>query len=519
MSTGAELKKLGTRSAYPASGRVEKRWGQILREPVEIRRLLEDSQAAELLVPLVDVAEVVSGLVTRANAYFVVRELPFEGIPARFGITKRDSKRIAVVEDGLGTLQRIERIALRPIVKGPESLVAPSEVAESDLRVFDCGDRSKTELRQLRANGAVAYLRRGETVGYKVSEDRLKGGVPAQRSNIKNRKPYWYSLHAPKSSEFRLAVPEHFGSRFIATLIPPDEDLVVIDTLYSVRPREGVRPDVLLASLNSLLTWYQLELRGRTQHGEGVLKVKLADWDGVLVLNGARLGDVTTQALLDAFEPLRTRPTLPVAEELARPDRQTFDRAYLKLCGAPDAEGARLALERELRAGIGERHQRAHSVDEARASRPMVKRATASVDAFASRIAAQLEPFPDPRTFTEKEGETLILIATPFEGPLRVGDDLFTQGDVFAGEDRIASAGEPLAAQFVRGVLLHDPELTAVNAPEGKELERAVALWDDAIRVWQARFDEVAKSVLGSVADDRLQIEIRTRARALLHAH
>jgi hypothetical protein len=316
----------------------------------------------------------------------------------------------------------------------------------------------------------------------------------------------------------RIAVPEHFDSRFVATLLPDERDVVVIDTLYSLAPHNSRDTELLLASLNSIVTWYQLELRGRTQHGEGVLKVKLADWDGVLVANPGALGARAVSRLLAAFQPLRNADCLPTAEELARPERQAFDRTYLELVGAKEAEGTRLELERELRAAIGERHHRAHSLDEAKAFRAKTKKVTASVDAFASRIAAQLEPFPDPRAYTQSEDGTLILISTPFEGALRVGEDLFTHGEVFAGEERIASAGDPLAAEFVRGVLLHDPEMNAVTVPKGKQLEASVAAWGEAILEWQKRFEEIARNGLRSVTDDRLKREMRDRALVLLHA-
>ena len=67
-------------------------------------------------------------------------------------------------------------------------------------------------------------------------------------------------------------------------------EAVVIDTCYWAELTERTDSQLVLASLNSLLTWYQLELRGRTQHGEGVLKVKIPDWHGILLLDPESLG-------------------------------------------------------------------------------------------------------------------------------------------------------------------------------------------------------------------------------------
>jgi hypothetical protein len=520
MTLAADLKKLSRGGVYAQGGRVERRWGQLLREAPRLQEAISAARERGVLVPLAELAAVSSGVVTRANAFFVVRELPFDQVPERFGVTTRDYERVAVVEDGLKTLHKIERTALRPILKGPEALVGPSTVASSDQRLFDVQDRSKEELRKLHCNGILAYLRRGETVNYTVSSDRLKGGVPAQRSNIRNRKPYWYSVHAPASAAARLAVPEHFDERFVAALLPAGHDAVVIDTLYSVVPADKRDAPILLAALNSILTWYQLELRGRTQHGEGVLKVKIADWEGVLVINPAAPSDVQTEVLLDAFAPLAGSKVAPVDEELHRPERVAFDLAYLNCCGFDDPESVQLDLERGLRAGIAERHERAGSVAAAKAGRTAAKRTAANVDAFASRIAASFETYPDPRSFVNAETPMeSVLVLAPFEGELTVGEDLFTLGDVFAGRERVASTRDAYAAQFVRGVLLHDPETPAVEVPVSSEdVRRVVEAWDAARAEWRKTFDSESMKQLEAIADVRLREEVKERALALLHA-
>jgi hypothetical protein len=513
-----ELKKLADRSAYPPRALPEARWGQLLREDTHVHALLADARSARRLVPLAELADVHSGVVPRANAFFLVRELPLAEVPDRFRVTARDYARVAVVEDGLKTRHKIERVCLRETLKGPEALIGPKAFAKTDERLFDCQGRSKQELRTLRANGALTYLTRGETVDYRVSEDSLKGGVPAERAQVKNRKPYWYSLHTPPAGEVRLVVPEHFDRRFLAALVPSEHDAVVIDTLYSIAPKRAEDAELMLASLNSLLTWYQLELRGRTQHGEGVLKVKIADWDGLLVLNPDAIGGDVRQSLLSSFSPLAGRPAEAVDQDLARPDRVAFDESYLRLIGAPGPEW-RLTVERELRAAMGERHERARSVDTAKAAKALTRKVSAGVDAYASRVAGAVEPFPDPRTGAvgADEGQ-LILVSTPWQGALTVGEDLFTQGHVLAGDLAIAHAGELAAAQYVRAVLLHDPETSAVQVPAGRDLRATMQTWQDDVDAWRERFDQAAAGVVAGIADARTRRQVRDRALSLLHA-
>jgi hypothetical protein len=514
------LKKLADRREFPDRGTPQRRWGQLLKERPDIRRRIDALRSSGALAPLASVGRVAGGVVTRANAFFVVREVPFPEIPERFNITARDLERVAVIEDGLQTLHRVERTCVRPIIKGPESLRGPTGVAVTDRRLFDCGHRSKEDLRIERANGALAYLKRGETVSYNVSEDSLKGGIPAERSNVKNRKPYWYSLHSPSTSTARIVVPEHFDERFPATLLAIGDDAVVLDKLFTITPPGPDAARLTLAALYSTLSWYQYEVRGRTQLGEGVLELKRADWDGLLVADPHRLAPEGREDVLAAFEPLEGAEAASVDEMLADPQHLALDVAYLRAIGVDDPEELRVELERELRAGMAERKERAASVAEAKASRATVKRVSTNVDAYASRVAAGMEPFPDPRTFAPAgAAETMILVSGPVDGELRIGEDLLTQGQVFAGDRPVAAAGDLLAAQFVRHVLLHDPELHAVSIPtEAAKLTATMAHWDSAVATWRAQFDTVAKRVTGAINEDRMRDQVRQRALALLHA-
>jgi hypothetical protein len=519
MALTETLHKLATRAEYGDLGRPQRRWGQVLREPPSLQATFQRLRESEAVVPLIDVADLTGGTVTRANAFFVVRELRYEEVPERFRITKRDYQRVAVIEDGRKTLHPIERVCLRPIIKGPELLRGPTALGVTDNQLFDCQDRSKDELRELRANDALKYLKRGETVPYNVSDDALKGGIPAQRSNIKDRKPYWYSLHTPSPDRSRIIVPEHFDERFPATLLAAGDDAVVLDKLFIVTPHDDADAMLLLAGLNSILSWYQFEYRGRTQLGEGVLELKRADWAGLLVANPQALDDAKRGAVLEAFASLAELDITSVDDELAREERVAFDTAYLEAMGIDCPDAARTELERALRAAMSERKERAGSVADAKATRATSRRVPANVDAYASRIAADMETYPDPRTFVPDGAErSLIIVAGPVEGTLTIGDDLLTQGDVFAGDHTVASAGDMQSARFVRGALLQDPELSSVEVPTDAALDNTLDAWEAAIREWRDEFTKVFERAAGALIDDRMQGRVRKRALALLHA-
>jgi hypothetical protein len=518
MTLASKLALLESKGAYPRPGSVIKRWGQIIRESPSVAAILLRLQESGDLVSLSSLGRIHSGVVTRANAYFIVRELPFNQIPRRFGLTGRDAKRVAVVMDGLETPHRIEREFLKPLIKGPEALLSPLLVERSEQRLVDV-TMDKGRLRERGMTGALAYLRRGETVAYNVSDDTLKGGIPAQRSQIKNRKPFWYTLNVPEMTGPRIALPEHFDSRYLATILPAKNDAVVIDTLYTFTPTEPDEVELIWASLNSLLTWYQIELRGRTQHGEGVLKVKIPDYGGILVANPARLSRSRAHALRAAFDTISQEPLTDSLEVVSGINRVAFDEMYLEAVRWQDAAANRLLLERELRAAIGERKERKASVAEAKLDRRQAIDVTASIDAYASRLAAGIDPFPDPRRFVSSARRVhAVAITGPFEGRLTIGTELFNQGEVLAGGIRIAQAPNVLSAEYIRVVLLHDPGMTHVDVPVEPELSRVMVIWQSAVTEWQARFEQAAESLTLTIADSRVRRAIRQRALSLLHA-
>jgi hypothetical protein len=322
----------------------------------------------------------------------------------------------------------------------------------------------------------------------------------------------------PKVSGPRIIVPEHYNKRYIATLLPKSNDSVVNDTLYTLHINEESVSSVLHASMNSILTWYQLELRGRTQHGEGVLKVKIPDFQGLLVLNPNTLNARKREKLAKLFASVAHAGSMDSLTIAPDPDRVAFDEHYLDLCGFSNPADARINIERELRAAISERHDRKASVAEAKLDRRKL-RTSANADAYATRIAASLPIFPDPRTWVPLGGPTSrINITAKPEGSIHVGADLFNQSDIFSGSVVIATAPDNMSAHYVRLVLLHDPETAHVEVPTSPQLHAVMKRFEEEATNWHANFDVASKLALLSVSDDRLRVSIIDRALTLLHA-
>lgn len=518
MSLSQLLDRLVREGEYPGGNKVRVRWGQLIRASATLEEEQIRLTASGRLVPLDGLGRIRGGIVTRANAYFLVRELPFDQVPVRMRVTRTDLRRIAVIVDGLDHVTKIERPFLRPVIKGPDSLDSAFAIKRGDLRLFDVKE-SKRALENTHANGALTYLRRGETVNFKTSEDDLKGGIPAERSQVKNRKPFWYSLQGEQTAQVRIVFPEHVDRRYVFTLVPKNDDSVVIDKLYLFEP--GCEDDASLihAALNSLLTWYQVELRGRSQLGEGVLELKIPDFGGLVLLDPSRISPKQRNNLLMAFSGLVNPGAGPSLSELGTAARYAFDLAYLKACGFKDPHSVLLRLEQSLRALAGERTERRLSVADAKVSRRKLTNVAASVDAYATRLAASIEPHPDPRAFLGPAVVTeVVTIIAEVDGPVDIGTELFNQGEVLAGETCVARAGTMLAAQFVRGVLLIQPDVSQVEVPVPVHLEGVMNDWLTASRRWHKEFQVAVEKALVGLEDLRTRSSIEQRALRLLHA-
>jgi hypothetical protein len=414
---------------------------------------------------------------------------------------------------------KIEREFLKPILKGPDSLESAFALRRSSSRLFDVR-LPKEELAANSKTGALAYLKRGETVSYRNSLDPLKGGIPALRSQVRNRQPHWYSLQGEDSdSKLRIVLPEHHDRRYVFTIVGSDDPSVIIDTLYSFIPDGPEDAAFIHAGLNSLLTWYQVELRGRSQHGEGVLKVKLPDYRGILLADPRSVSAKRKAAVMEAFADLSGAGSGPSLDELGSAERLAFDLAYLQACGFSKPKETVVLLEQELRALAGERVERKLSVAEAKISRRKAANVAASVDAYAARIASAVSAYPDPRTFFDADDEFAeIAVTGPLDGPLVVGTELFDLGDVSAGGKRVAQAGSVSAAQIVRAVLLIDPNVSIVKVPRGSRLQRLQREWQAAVRRWQTEFDKNADKALTGVTDLRTRDAVISNAMSLMHA-
>lgn len=96
--------------------------------------------------------------------------------------------------------------------------------------------------------------------------------------------------------------------------------------------REEYDVELVAALLNSALTYLLIEMRGSSR-SQGALDLNANYLKQLRLPNPNLLDKRRKSEILQAFEPLRRREVMNIAEELTNTDRINFDRVVLKAFG------------------------------------------------------------------------------------------------------------------------------------------------------------------------------------------
>lgn len=332
------VRQSALREQVEAAGQTVK-WGPYLRTPDVYFDLLH--QAGDKLALLRSVAPPARGGLTRINEFFYVDE------------------------------ETIQRWSIDPefcwtLIKSPgETDTICINLDDLDLKVFVCR-RTKDELRADSKLGTLHYIEWGEQQEYKRGVQR--GMKWPDGPWVKNRRPGWYALPESETHFSHLFFASAYGDRHIHKFNP--KPLIADKRLYFLSPVKGITHELAAAIMNSSLVAFFTELAGRVTLGDGALELTVEDARDYLWVPDVRLfSEADRQAIVDAFQPLLTRPINSVFDEVERPDRQALDAAVLRAMGLdPDRWLPR--LYDGLTTLVRERVQLGQMRGKARRSRP-----------------------------------------------------------------------------------------------------------------------------------------------------
>jgi len=302
-----------TKKMLKARRYVGDKWGgKYLRAPEIFFTILEKGEGK--LVRLGEIAEVNEGRPTGANDFFYVPK----HTATEFGIE------LEFLHEGLMKTRGFNRFVIRP--------------ADID-RFFLSVDLPRD---QLKGTNVLRYIEYGEEQGLHT------------RSTFAN-KPEWYRFKVRRPAE--LVAPCGLGSTFFCAV---NEAKAVSSNSYTefrIKSAESLLP--LWSMLNSVISWLQLEIVGRSSLGGGLLKVDPIEYRKLIVLQPFLLNQRNCQ-IEQTFHILTSRNVLSLFEEIHQPDRRALDEVVFDVLGL--TRGEREAVYEAVVELVSRRLEKARSV-------------------------------------------------------------------------------------------------------------------------------------------------------------
>lgn len=202
----------------------------------------------------------------------------------------------------------IEAEYLRPLLKGPRELIRP--VGSAQRVAFTCR-RTEEELEHLGHSGALAWIRHHKT--------------PKTIKKLESKNLRWYELDADNVTELVMLI--NYGDRLFAGKVEPPA--FVDQRFVRLGPKHEIDIDLVHALLNSTIGMFMIEGLGFGR-GQGALDLHKDRIESYLhILDPDKLNEQSGARIKSAFEPLRNREILIVADELEQNDRRAFDLQIL----------------------------------------------------------------------------------------------------------------------------------------------------------------------------------------------
>ncbi|MHA1213374.1 MAG: TaqI-like C-terminal specificity domain-containing protein, partial [Candidatus Heimdallarchaeota archaeon] len=281
------------------------KWGSYyFRAPAILKTILENN--SEKINPLASLGTIRYPLKTGLNDFFIIDK----------------EKQLQL---------NIEPEFLVPLLKSPKkitSLLITKSSLEKSL--FIC-TKPKEKLIQEGKMGALNYITWGEQQATYAKQQTREGISWFEVPSVKNHRPYWYSLyHIPYADIF---CNRFFDRRFFFCYTK--EDILEDQTFYGLILHKEFKKKlmVILAILNSTLSYFMLEFFGRTTLGKGALQFTVNDFKILPILNISKMPILNISKMPKElcsklelkFKQILSRDIKTIFDEIKEKDRQELD--------------------------------------------------------------------------------------------------------------------------------------------------------------------------------------------------
>ena len=317
------------------------KWGQYVRGPDSWFELLD--RARSHMTPLRELADVSRGFTSGADKFFCVRDVTqrhLDNIPDpqqfldRWGISRKDTRRIRIVRDGEHAEHLVERRFLEP------ELHSLMEVKRAAVHKSDVGRMV------INASLPRARLRRTHLAEY-IAYAECQGWHTRATIASRGRTRPWYDLGL-RPREERADMFWSKGQQY-RHVIPLNRDKLPVNcALYDIWTRGNNSTESLWAILNSTFVALSKHQFSRSAGVEGNVQTDVISANMMLVPDIRKASPEAAARAVAACEQISQRHAKRyLYEEFTLDDRRDLDDATLEILGVGDAE-ERAALRDRL---------------------------------------------------------------------------------------------------------------------------------------------------------------------------
>jgi len=363
------------------------KWGKYLRAPDVFFQILE--RGKDKLCRLSDVAEVRRGFTTGANDFFYVKDitdtLSDAELKQLYGLTRKKTEKIRVVQAGDGSTHLIEAEYLKPVIFSLKELSSPDVAAATlQYQFLHCCK----PLNQLRGTKVFQYIKRGESFGYHL------------RPTCRSRR-VWYCL-AEGWLPADLIFPSKVGERWVIAI---NDGTLEDKKQYGITAKSSHLVMPLAAILNSTVTRLYIEQTCRQLTGaQAIADIDVVVVERALIVDPRKIEKGLLKELCSVWDQLRKRPGLSVFDEVAQPDRRHLDDLVLQAVGFSRSDDRKRVLDALYSAIVDFVRARLEKADSVIGVEE--KRRRASAEAIAEVLLQEFDPDMAksfPKDFTPKK--------------------------------------------------------------------------------------------------------------------
>ncbi|MHA1557531.1 MAG: hypothetical protein ACTSPM_11435, partial [Candidatus Heimdallarchaeota archaeon] len=184
--------------------------------------------------------------------------------------------------------------------------------------------------------GALRYIEWGEVQLTEKKQQSIDGVKWPDVPSVRRNKPEWYTINLIPPTD--IFCTRFFDRRFFFCY--SEMPLIEDQTFYGLVLNDSFEQnrELIIALVNSTVSYYFLEIFGRTSLGKGALQYGIGDMNNHRIINPKIIPQKIQQEIISRFQPIKDRTIQSIFEEAKMSDRLEFDKVIFKWLNLSEKE-------------------------------------------------------------------------------------------------------------------------------------------------------------------------------------